>query len=100
MRLSWPTKGAAVAVMRPVTPDRLARAVKAFTTKVGHYPGSLVLTPRGAAQLLRRMPSSGRSYKVDGEDLGMLTVVLQGARRPTRILIENVLPNGWVVLKR
>ncbi len=100
MRLSWPTKGAAVAVMRPVTPDAMARAVNTFRAKVGRGPRTIVLTPKGAVQLLRKMPSQGRTYKVDGEALGLMTVTLKGSRRPTRLLIESVLPHGWVILQR
>jgi hypothetical protein len=96
----WPTHNAAVVVLRPVTPERLGRAVKQFARRVGRNPASIALTSQGVIQLLRGMPSQGRTYVVDGEDVGGMTVRLKGSRRPTRILLDRDLPTGWVLLKR
>lgn len=98
MRLLWPTKGAAVVVLRPVTEENLARAIRAFTKRVGHAPRTLVMTFRGAKQLLSR--AARRRYRVFGTPVSFMTIQPPGCRRAIGVEVDEVLPTGWVLLKR
>ena len=98
----WPTRSAAVVVMRPVTEWGLEQAVKRFSRIVGRQPRTIALTPRGMVQLLRTTVgvTRYREHLVDGDDVSPITIHFKNTRVPIRLRPSALLPTGWVLLKR
>lgn len=98
----WPTKSAAISVMRPVTEERLERAVRTFSRMVGRQPRTIALTFKGVEQLLRTaLPlKKERKYLVDTGHIAPITMYFKATRKPIRVVPSTLLPTGWVLLKR